>query len=216
MLTRLILIRHAHTASNTTAEARLSGRTDVALSARGRDEVRALRERLRWSAPFAAIYSSPLQRAHETALALAEEGLGPLRVCEGLQEIDCGALDGLPLPEVKRRFPHLWAANLRQDDERFRWPGGESYREFRCRVLRAIRAVARAHSGERVALVTHAGVVSQLLGAIVGLSPARWERHRPINTALTTVAWDRGSGTVLTFDDHAHLERLADVGVAPC
>lgn len=214
MPTQLILIRHGHTASNSAAGAQLSGRTDVPLSDRGRDEVRRLRERLRWMPPFAAIYASPLRRAHDTALALVDAGCGPLHVCAGLQEIDCGVLDGSPLDEVKRRVPDLWAANLRQDDERFRWPGGESYREFRCRCLRTVRTVVRAHRGERVALVTHAGVVSQLLGAIDGLSPARWERYRPTNTALTVVEWERGAGRIVTFDDHAHLSRLADAGGA--
>ena len=213
MPTQLILIRHGHTASNAAGSARLSGRTDVPLSDRGREEVRRLAERLRRAPPFAAIYTSPLRRARETALALVDAGCGPLHVCVGLQEIDCGVLDGLPLDEVKRRVPELWAANLRQDDDRFRWPGGESYRQLRCRALRATRAIARAHSGERVALVTHAGVVSQLLGAIRGLSAARWEHHRPMNTALTSIEWGHGAGRVVTFDDHAHLSSRA--GAAP-
>ena len=53
--------------------------------------------------------------------------------------------------------------------------------------------------------MTHAGVVSQILGALEGLSPACWELYRPVNTALTEVAWGWGSGVVVTFDDHAHL-----------
>lgn len=214
MPTQLVLIRHGHTTSNSREGAQLSGRTDVPLSERGRAEVRSLRQRLRWEPPFAAIFTSPLQRAYDTASALADAGCGPLHVCAGLQEIDCGVLDGLPLDEVRRRVPDLWAANLRQDDARFRWPGGESYREFRCRCLRAVRAIARAYRGERVALVTHAGVVSQVIGAIEGLSPARWERWRPMNTALTEIEWGWGSGTVLTFDDHAHLSELPPAAVA--
>ena len=203
--TRLVLIRHGNTASNAGGGTRLSGRTDVPLSARGDEEVARLRQRLRRSPPFAAIYASPLQRAHRTAAALSEAGLGPLRVCAGLQEIDCGTLDGLPLGEVQRRFPDVWAANLRQDDERFCWPGGETYRAFRCRCLRAVRAVARAHRGDRVAIVTHAGVVSQIVGTLRGVSPARWECHRPMTSALTVIDWSCGTGTVVTFDDRAHL-----------
>ncbi|HEU4631281.1 MAG TPA: histidine phosphatase family protein [Gemmatimonadaceae bacterium] len=203
--TRLILIRHGHTASNGTDGARMSGRTDVPLSARGRAEIARLCDRLRGTAPFAAIYTSPLQRAHRTALALAGAGLGRVRICAALQEIDCGVLDGVPLSDVQQRFPALWAANCRQDDERFRWPGGESYRELRCRSLQAVRAVARAHPGARVALVTHAGVISQIVGAIEGVSPARWECHRPANTALTEIDWGRGEGVVVRFDDRGHL-----------
>ncbi|CAN5749340.1 hypothetical protein BH24GEM1_BH24GEM1_31730 [soil metagenome] len=53
--------------------------------------------------------------------------------------------------------------------------------------------------------MTHAGVISQILGALAGTSPARWEAFRPGNAALTEIDWTRGSGTVLSFDDRAHL-----------
>lgn len=182
------------------------GRTDAPLSGRGRAEVDRLRDRMRVAPPFVAVYTSPLRRANDTALALAEAGCGPLHVCEGLQEIDCGPLDGLPLDEVERRVPDLWSANQRHDDDRFRWPGGESYREFRCRSLAAIRTIAREHRGERVAVVTHAGVISQLVGALRGLSPARWDLYRPANTALTEIEWGYGTGTVVSFDDRTHLQ----------
>jgi broad specificity phosphatase PhoE len=199
--TRLVLIRHGHTVSNGgDATALLSGRTDVPLSARGSGEVRRLQLRLRGSAPFAAIFSSPLQRARETATALGQAGLGPVYLCRALQEIDCGRVDGMPLREVERRFPELWEINRRQLDERFRWPGGESYRDFRARCLGAVRALALAHRGCRIALVTHAGVISQVLGFLTGMSPARWECFRVRNTALTEIDWARGSGAVISFD----------------
>jgi len=203
--TRLILIRHGHTANNSGGDARLIGRTDVALSDRGEDELRRLCERLRGARPFDAIYSSPLQRAWRIAMALEELGLGSVRRCDGLVEIDCGTLDGRRVEEVKREHPELWEANVRQRDEHFRWPGGESYREFRCRALRAARAVAHAHPGKRVALVTHAGVISQLLGSIGRVNPARWEYRRPENTAITTIVWGRQGRRVVRFDDHSHL-----------
>jgi alpha-ribazole phosphatase/probable phosphoglycerate mutase len=155
--------------------------------------------------PFGAIYSSPLSRARDTAEALEEAGPGPARLWPALQEIDCGSLDGAPIPQVRTCFPKLWEANLRQTDENFRWPGGESYRELRYRCLRTVRILARAHRGERIALVTHAGVVSQVLGFLAGLSPACWGAFRPGTTGITELAWDRCGGTLLTFDDRAHL-----------
>ncbi|HEU4697874.1 MAG TPA: histidine phosphatase family protein [Gemmatimonadales bacterium] len=203
--TRLVLIRHGHTLSNSGGTPLLSGRTDVPLSERGGEEVRRLQARLRGGPGFAAIYTSPLERARRTAEALGEVGLGPVRSCAALEEIDCGELDGLPLEEVQRRVPEHWAANLRQDDAGFRWPGGESYRELRARALAAVRAIALAHRGERVALVTHAGVIGQVFGALEGVSPARWSAYRPGNTALSELDWGRGGGRIVSFDDHAHL-----------
>lgn len=96
--TQLVLIRHGHTAGNSARGAQLSGRTDLPLSDRGWEEVRRLCERLRNEPPSAAVYTSPLQRAYDTARALADGSASP-HVCAGLQEIDCGVLDGLPLDE---------------------------------------------------------------------------------------------------------------------
>jgi broad specificity phosphatase PhoE len=203
--TRLILIRHGHTTDSAGGRVLMGGRTDVPLNPRGYEEVRRLQRHLCGTTRFAAIYSSPLQRAWETAAALAGAGLGPVHLCPALREIDCGTLDGMTLKEVQRRFPQLWAANLRQQDDRLRWPGGESYREFRCRSLRAVRTRALAHRGGRVALVTHAGVITQILGFLAGTNPARWECFLAGHTALTELDWSRGWGTIVRFDDRAHL-----------
>jgi broad specificity phosphatase PhoE len=200
--TRLLLIRHAHTLGNDGPAATLSGRTDLPLSPRGRREVRLLRARLAGES-FDALYSSPLRRARETAAAIPGR---PPKLVAALQEIDCGRLDGWPLDAVRRELPGLWAINQRQEDDRFRWPGGESYREFRARCLRALRRLAQAHPGGRVAVVTHAGVISQVIGFLGGAGPARWETGRPGTTGLTELEWRRGGiGRVVRFDDRDHL-----------
>jgi broad specificity phosphatase PhoE len=216
---RLLFIRHAHTYGNggVGSPAVLQGRTDLPLSARGQEEVRLLRLRLRRESRFDAVYSSPLRRARETAASLSN--LGELHLCPDLQEIDCGMLDGIPLEQVRRDYPDLWASNLQQTDEHFRWPGGESYHEFRSRCLRTVAGLAARHEGY-VAVVTHAGVISQVLGALAGKSPAQWEPFRPGHTALTELLWTTGGGIVLRYDDRTHLtgasNRIApDAGSAP-
>jgi alpha-ribazole phosphatase/probable phosphoglycerate mutase len=205
--TDLLLIRHAHTSSNGGSTAVLSGRTDLPLSARGWHEVTLLARRVR-DTHVDAIYSSPLRRARDTASAFELDAALRVQLCPELQEIDCGFLDGLPLTEVKRRFPRYWTANLRQNDDRFRWPGGESYREFRARSLSAIRRLAQAHGGRTIAIVTHAGVISQIIGALERLSPAAWEQFRPGNTGISRLTWRCGSASVLAFDDRTHLSPL--------
>jgi broad specificity phosphatase PhoE len=193
----------------------LSGRTDVPLSPRGRSELQRLQARLGRSTPFDAIYASPLRRAFDTATALEQAGLGSVHRCPGLQEIDCGTLDGMPLDRVQRLYPDLWHANQRQSDSGFRWPGGESYREFRCRCLIAVRTLARTHPHGRIALVTHAGVISQLVGFLRGTSPAQWEPYRVGNTALTEIEWERTHGRILRFDDQDHLPGSTPERVRP-
>lgn len=162
----------------------MAGWFDISLSDRGEAQVARLAR-----APFEGIapivYSSTLPRALRTAAAAADEQrIVPLR---SLREISCGDVDGWLIDDVMTRFPELWQRNLAQDDPDFCWPGGESYRRLRNRVLRALRGIAGRHRGERVLVVTHAGAISQVVGHIEGVSPARWDVNRPPNCSITTV-----------------------------
>jgi alpha-ribazole phosphatase/probable phosphoglycerate mutase len=202
--TDLTIIRHGHIPSNG-SDGPMAGWTDVPLSPRGRVQMEHLSRHLARGRAFDAIYSSPLSRAADTARALSAAGLGPVHFHSGLKEIHCGDVDGMPIGEVQRRFPDLWQENMRQTQEDFRWPGGESYREFRNRCIAAVKAIAAAHLSGHVALVTHAGVISQLVGAIHGLNPARWEAFRPGNASLSELRWRGSQGAVVSFDKRDHL-----------
>jgi broad specificity phosphatase PhoE len=200
LATTLLLIRHGHILDNTRgAGARLSGWYDPPLSTRGLEEVHQLANELRGYS-VAALYTSTLRRAHQTARPLALSlGLYP-RNDTGLREISCGELDGLPIADVQQRFPELWQRNLAQSDDNFQWPGGETYRAFRQRVLRTVRRLADIHRGQTIMLVTHAGVISQLLGWLHGASAARWESWRPRNASLSEVRWQADRGALVRFD----------------
>ncbi len=183
----------------------MSGWTDTSLSDRGRLQVACLARRIS-SEPAAVVYTSPLLRAQETARPVAAAAGAELRLEPDLREIHSGEVDGWPVEDVQRFHPGLWEANLRQDDEGFRWPGGESYRELRERSLGAVRRIAAAHPGERVLVVTHAGVISQIVGCLRGIGPACWERNRPENCSLTELDWQGETGRVVSYDDRGHLE----------
>ncbi|HWQ55973.1 MAG TPA: histidine phosphatase family protein [Bryobacteraceae bacterium] len=204
----LLLVRHAHTRDNGgSSTPRLVGRYDSPLSSLGEKQVERLRGALAGEAAEAA-YASPLRRAMATARALPER-LHPLPL-GSLQEIYCGRFDGWLLSDVQQQHPDLWKRNLAQDDDSFRWPGGETYARFRARVLRTVRALAGRHCGGRVVAVTHAGFISQLLGCLAGARPSRWEQFRPGNASITEVRWGAGEkASVVRYDDRRHLEDLA-------
>ncbi|MPZ76319.1 MAG: histidine phosphatase family protein [Deltaproteobacteria bacterium] len=207
--TQLIVIRHGHIAANGgELHAPMAGWTDLSLSPRGLLETEQLRQHLAGGMRFEAIYSSSLSRATDTARPLADAGLGPLHLCPALREINCGEMDGVPIAEIQHRFPELWRENRRQAREDFRWPGGESYREFRDRCLATVRGIAADHLSGRVAIVTHAGVISQIVGSICGLSPACWEPFRPGNASVSELAWHGLGGVIVSFDCRDHLERI--------
>ena len=199
----LVLVRHAHTDCTSNGHALLCGRYDSALSPLGWRQVAALRRRLQAENTIAAVYTSPLKRALGTASA-ATWHAHP-RILHSLAEISCGRLDGLPLARVQTEYADVWRRNCAQDDPRFRWPGGESYEQFRRRVLRILRVVSLRHQGDRVLVFTHAGVVSQVLGYIRGQSAARWDNYRPGNASITELLFDGHKFEVVRFDDRDHL-----------
>jgi broad specificity phosphatase PhoE len=198
MMTRFVLIRHAAV----DAGFRLCGTLDVSLSSTGRAELDALlRRRPRADSP-AALFTSPLKRATEVARQLGRAWGVEAAPADWAREIDCGDLEGMPLEHLKRDFPELWSRNEAQAEDTFAWPGGETYRGFRSRVLTGLEEAAGRYPGGRVVIVTHAGVVSQVLGVVKGRPPCVWQPDRPRPLTATEVAWENGAPrAVLSFND---------------
>lgn len=194
---RLLLVRHGQTAWN--IERRFLGRTDVPLDAIGRDQAARLARRLA-ATPLAAVWSSPLARAVQTATPL-----GAPRLDADLVEIDMGELEGLSGPEFLERWPDV-ARAWREHPHDVSLPGGEHLRDVQARGLAALARVgATVAPGETVVVVTHqillATVVARLRGA--PLAEFRTFMHR--NTGITTVELD-GAPRVVSFDDAEHLD----------
>ena len=137
----LYYVRHGETDFN--VQARLQGRRDTVLNARGRQQavdsgnlLRDLFARDRRGAEEFAYVASPMRRARETMEILrATLGLSPqlYQIDERLLEISYGDWEGLTLPEIEARTPDALA-----ERERAKWdfapPGGESYRELAARI----------------------------------------------------------------------------------
>ena len=198
MATRIVLVRHGLI----DAASRLCGSLDVPLTPAGHAQIEAvLRQRPTAPVPD-ALYTSTLRRASDVAAALSRAWALPPRLADWAREIHCGDVEGMPLADLQRTFPELWARNLAQDDDSFAWPGGEACAEFRARVLAGLSATAAAHAGGRVAVVTHAGVISQVLGLIRRRPAAVWAVDRPDPFTATEVTWEDGSPkAVLTYND---------------
>jgi probable phosphoglycerate mutase len=202
----LILVRHGQTAGNGVfLDLLISGWADLPLTEVGIRQVVLLRQRFDSELAIDALYCSPLHRARATAALLFPHAGRRVRLHDDLREINCGEVDGLPVSYVKTKYAKDWERSLQQDDEHFRWPGGESYRELRTRALGALDQIAARHPGERVLVVTHASVISQTIGALYGLSPGSWESFRPHNTSLTHLRWSEHTREIVLFDDYRHL-----------
>jgi broad specificity phosphatase PhoE len=193
----MLLIRHAAT----DPRGRLCGSFDVPLSAVGRAELDMLVRRPTRPAPD-VLLTSTLRRARDVAAALGRAWMREPQPAEWAREIHCGEVEGMALEDIQRRLPELWARNDAQNDDTFAWPGGESYGDFRRRIMAGLRATAEAHHGGRVAIVTHAGVISQVLGVIRSRRAAAWKPDRPLPLTATAIAWHDGApNAVLTYND---------------
>lgn len=150
------LARHGETADN--AEGRVQGSIDTPLNERGREQARALADRVA-ELDLAALYSSQLARALETAQIVGERiGLEPI-VDARFAESRRGGWEGRLLADLEREEPDDWRA-WREGRQEFRFPGGESLAEHVARVGEALREV------EQPALVVcHGGTVRAALVA---------------------------------------------------
>ncbi|GAB4037586.1 MAG: histidine phosphatase family protein [Rubrivivax sp.] len=200
-VTRILLIRHGQTDWN--LQARLQGHTDVPLNATGLEQARRLRQALQGEA-LDAVYSSDLQRALQTAQAVAEATGAPLRAEPGLRERGFGAFEGRPIAELQQRWPEEWK-RWHAREPGFAAPGGETLQDFYERCVGAAARLAAAHAGGAIALVAHGGVLDCLYRAATRQpldAPRSW---RLGNAALNRLLHSPEGFTLVGWDDDAHL-----------
>ena len=172
-MTTILLARHGETDWN--RQGRFQGHADPPLNATGRAQAAELAAELE-AVGLAAVYSSPLRRALETAQAVAaEHGLDPVAV-DALREVDVGSWQGLTRVEIETQFPEQFARWLDYDQG---WEDGESYEEMGRRAVAALLELALAHEGERVLAVTHGGPIRAAFAFADGSSHADARRLGP-------------------------------------
>jgi broad specificity phosphatase PhoE len=160
--TTIVLVRHGETDWN--RERRFQGHADTPLNEAGRLQALELADTLR-DERLAAIYTSPLQRASETARIVADELGLEARALEAMREIDVGDWQGMTVDEVKARFPDRADVAWRSG-----WENGETHEELAERVVPALLDLGRRHPDDRVLVVTHAGPIRAALTAAADLS----------------------------------------------
>jgi probable phosphoglycerate mutase len=186
--TTAFLVRHAaHDRVGSVLCGRMPG---VALGEEGRRQAARLAERLARER-IAAVHTSPVERAAETAAPIARRlGLTP-RPCAAITEIDFGAWTGLGFDA------------LRDDPAWHRWnerrgeacpPGGEAMTAVQARAVRHVVGLREAHPGSGVVLVSHGDVIKAIVAWCLGLpldAHARFDVAPASVSAL--VLWDGGA-----------------------
>jgi broad specificity phosphatase PhoE len=137
---------------------------------------------------IAAVYTSPLTRAAETAAAVAaRHGLTPL-VRDELREIDLGEVDGLTFEQ----YPLELQAALLNAPATVRFPGGESYEQLRRRVVGVLGEIVAQHDGETVVVLSHAGAIRAALATWLSVAEEASFRIDQRLAAVNVVDWIDG------------------------
>jgi probable phosphoglycerate mutase len=200
--TRIVAVRHGETDWN--ASARIQGHTDIGLNDVGRWQARCVARALADEA-FAAVYSSDLARAADTAAALAAVVGVPLRTDAGLRERAFGVFEGRSFADIETAWPEQ-ALRWRRRDPLFGPDGGETLAAFYDRCTAATLALAARHPGQQIVLFTHGGVLDCLYRAATRVdlqAPRTWQvANAGINRLL-----HGAQGLVLVgWADTAHLD----------
>lgn len=201
--TRILAIRHGETAWN--VDMRIQGHLDIPLNDTGRWQAQRLARALAARGDIHAIYSSDLQRAHDTASAIATVTGAPLATHTGLRERGFGIFEGKTYVEIEQTWPEE-SAHWRKRTPHWAPAGGESLLQVRERITHTLHELAARHPGQQIVLMAHGGVLDQLYRLATGQdlqAPRTWQLG---NTAVNRLLWTPEGLSLVGWADTSHLE----------
>lgn len=205
--TRICIVRHGETDWN--AERRIQGQIDIPLNDTGRQQAIAAARGLADEA-FAAIYSSDLKRAGDTAAAAAGLLNLPVQFEPGLRERHYGEFQGLTQDEIKARGDYARYVNR---DASFAFGNGESLSSFAERIKDTVNRLARRHVGQTVLLFAHGGVLD-VIYRVATHRPLETRRDFPIpNAALNWLEIGNPDWQLVEWGVQKHLESTRELVV---
>ncbi len=200
--TRLLLLRHGQTALS--VERRYSGRGNPELTELGRRQAAAAARYLGERGGIAAVISSPLQRAYDTAAAAAKALGLDVTVDDDLIETEFGDWEGLTFAEAAERDPELHSRWLR--DTSTTPPGGESFDDVLERTLRARDRIIAAYGDSTVLVVSHVTPIKMLLRLALDAGPGILYRlHLDLAALSIAEFYSDGASSVRLVNETSYL-----------
>jgi probable phosphoglycerate mutase len=193
--TIVLLVRHGLTPTTGVV---LPGRAaGLHLADEGRRQAEAAARRVAQLRRVAAIYSSPLERARETAAAIGRARQLPVRVERDLVDLDVGAWTGLRLSRLRRK--REWRA-VQTHPSGFRFPDGESFLEMQARVTAALDRLVAQHRGATIVAVSHADPIKAALAHALGVPLDLFQRIMIAPASVSAIAYGAETPRVLTVN----------------
>ena len=201
----LLLIRHGENEYVKTG--RMAGRLPgIHLNQRGQDQARALGEALK-DVPIKAVYSSPLERAMETADPIASAHKLQIIQESGLLESDIGKWQGKSLKAL--RLTKLWKV-VQNSPSRFRFPEGESFPEMQTRIAAALERIIQRHNKPQdiVAVVFHSDPIKLAVSHFLGMPLDNFQRLSCDTGSLTALHVSESGANLVKLNQRPPFEFL--------
>ncbi len=193
--TLFLLVRHGQTP--TTGKVLPGRAAGLHLADAGREQAQAAADRIAALARVDAIYSSPLERARETAAPIGKARGLKVGVDKGLLECDFGDWTGGELKKLMK-LPE-WNT-VQRAPSTFRFPGGESFTEMQGRMIGTIDRLRAAHDGGVVVCVSHADTIKAAVSHAMGTHIDMFQRIVISPCSITAIAYSSGGPVVLTVN----------------
>ena len=199
-MTEIYLIRHGQTLWN--LDHRFQGKTNTPLTAQGRLEAEELANRLE-RIPFETVFSSPLDRAKETAQIIAKAQNTPFSVKDTFCEISFGEWEGYTYNEIKTFTP--WIDEWFLDPSSHKIPQGDDLTVEMARLRNVLVDLGHQYQNKRIAIVAHAGILRLALLCSLGLPLSYYCRFVLSNTSFTVLQYDENVFKLAVLNDYSHL-----------
>jgi probable phosphomutase (TIGR03848 family) len=193
--TTVLLVRHGQTpTTGRTLPGRAAG---LHLAEAGVQQAERAATRIGEVKRVDALYTSPLERARETAAPIARAIGQKAVVHKGLLECDFGEWTGAELKALMK-LPE-WQT-VQRAPSTFRFPGGESFAEMQLRIVSTVDALRARHPGGTIVCVSHADPIKALVAHAVGTHLDLFQRIVISTCSISAIAWSPGGPIALTVN----------------
>ena len=189
---QIYLVRHGET--EWSVNGRHTGRTDIPLTAVGREQAEDLGRRI-GDHPFALIMTSPLSRAAETARIA---GFADAERVDDLREWDYGAFEGRKTIDIRAEIPDwsIWSGP---------WREGETARQVGARADRVLARCLDPSVGGDTLLFAHGHLLRVLTARWLGLAARQGALFALGTATIGILGWERSTRVIETWNEACHL-----------
>ena len=199
----LIFVRHGETDANLDGKL-MGGNSGPPLNVTGRAQATRVAAALEESIPF-HLYTSPAQRAKETAVIISNTLNIGFTVEDSLSEIDIGHLEGLTNAEVSREYPSYSTA-WERDSATARPPGGETMQELQDRAWATVQRLSAQHTDGSVVAVSHLFTILSVVSKVFEMPLRHFLRIRLDLGAMIRIEFTPDKSEVISINETWHLK----------